>query len=318
MALNHMTLAEMVGVTLPWVTPGKQRSLFLSVPEIAGLMPVVEQAHAGVLGAQPNLAGMSPEVRAILEEEEVVDIRHDCLARGGNWILEGHRQICLGSNPPDAERAALCARVLRKLFPQGLKIVTASFVAESGNTARVAQLLETDAEIKPLLKSIPVRKGETLLDVVLKWIEEGATLGALEDQRTALAAESAVGAPANDKAPKAGKTQAARSAWINAVNLVLGALAVSSAPAQAIEALRHRAVEVSEKAYRRSISGGKDEVEPGASKSEQPAEEEASAKPAEGDGKTADGKKPVETQGKTTDGKKPSGKNEKPVDAEPD
>ena len=27
MALNHMTLAEMVGVTLPWAMQGKQRSL---------------------------------------------------------------------------------------------------------------------------------------------------------------------------------------------------------------------------------------------------------------------------------------------------
>jgi hypothetical protein len=51
MSLTRLMLGEMVTVTSAWT--GDDQETFLSIPELGALMPLVTEAHAAVVGAEP-------------------------------------------------------------------------------------------------------------------------------------------------------------------------------------------------------------------------------------------------------------------------
>lgn len=227
--LKHLSLAEMAALGLAWVEKGARRDTFLSIPEIAPHHPSFIDAHTAILAVQPADRTMSPELRKVTDEGNALDIRHDRLLRAGSLGLELGRTLALAADPPDTGRAAMCDRVLQKLYPDGLSAMNTSWLAEAGNTARIAQLLEQEPDLRPFLKTIDVPGKTTLLDVVDRWIAAGDGLRKLELKREELTGDG----PA-DKAT----IQAARSRWIRLVSVILTNLEVSTAPAEAIEAIR--------------------------------------------------------------------------------
>jgi hypothetical protein len=202
-----------------------------------------------VLAVRPADTAVTPELRKLSAELAVVDARHDTCARVVSLGLDLQAGLHLAADTPDFESAARCARVQRKLFPDGLSIVNANTRAESGNAARLEKLLLDDAEVKTVLKSIPLSGKRTLLDIANRWIAAGAELGGLEDQRAAALAQ------AQGASPTKATIQGARSAWMRVVSQVLGGLEMSDAPSATIEELRHAAVETSDRAARRYTQG---------------------------------------------------------------
>jgi len=172
-------------------------------------------------------------LKTLLEEETIIDARHDHLARGIYAALEAQLHFLLSQEPPDFFRAASCQHAQRKLFPTGLSIVNASLLAESGNTARVGRMLRTQE--KPLadyLATIPALAGnKSLRTMVDAWIDAGTSLAELEHVRSSLALKE--GALAVNSSP-----QGAKKAWNRIVSQVLLTLGVSDAPADVAEALR--------------------------------------------------------------------------------
>jgi hypothetical protein len=257
--LKHLNIDEMVGISGPWGTDAKRKAVFLSIPEIAALHPKVVEIHAELLAVQPAAAAVSPALKKIIEAETAVDAVHDPLARAVSSGLEADRDQSLAAEKPNLENAKQAEEVQSKLFPNGMSIINASFLAASGNTARVAKLLKEEPEIATFLKAIPVRGKGTLLDTVHRWIAAGAQLGKLERDR-----EEQEAREATQPVGKAGMN-ALRARWIRLASQVLSNLELSEAPPEAIELIRGPVLKASYRAGKRYEGGGASPVEePGA------------------------------------------------------
>ncbi|MBK9265321.1 MAG: hypothetical protein IPM54_36745 [Polyangiaceae bacterium] len=230
--LDHLDIDEMLALTASWVEPSQTRDVFLSVPEIAPLHPKVVQTHQALVASKTARAPQN-ELKALLEEETVVDARHDHLARGIHLAFESHMHFLLGQDPPDFARAATCQLAQRKLFPTGLTIVNASLLAESGNTARVGRMLRNQEKgLADFLATVPaLEPNKTLRDMVDAWIEAGTALAELEHKRSSLMLKEGAMAPASSP-------QAAKRAWNRIVSQVLLTLGVSDASPDVVHALR--------------------------------------------------------------------------------
>ncbi|MEO7327394.1 MAG: hypothetical protein ABI193_02370 [Minicystis sp.] len=243
--LKHLNIDEMVALIAPWVTNAKRKATFLSIPEIAGLHPKVAEVHDELLGAQPAPEQVSPALQKIIDEADAADALHDPLARAVSAGIEHDRAQCLAAEPPDTARAKQAEEVLAKLFPNGMSIINASLLAESGNTARIAALLKVEPAIGAFLQAIPVRGQTTLLATTQRWIAAGKTLGKLQRLREELEAMEAT-APSG-KAP----INVVRGRWIRVVSLVLSNLELSDASAESIELIRGPVNKASERAAKR-------------------------------------------------------------------
>lgn len=230
--LDRLDIDEMLALTAPWVEDSSARNVFLSVSEIAPLHSKVVQAHEALVAAKGQRFPKT-EMKTLLEEETIVDARHDHLARGIHATLEAHLHFLLSKDPPDFLRAATCQQAQRKLFPMGLSIINASLLAESGNTARVGRMLATQEKaLSAFLGTIPAfAPNQSLRDMVDAWIEAGTSLAELEHLRSSLALKE--GAIAASSSP-----QAAKKAWNRIVSQILLMLGVSDAAPEVVQVLR--------------------------------------------------------------------------------
>ena len=256
--LKHLNNHEMVGIVAPWADDAKRRALFLSIPEITALHPKIVQIHVDLLSAQPASVQVSPALQKIIDEATAVDAAHDPLARAVWYVLEAERNLCLASEPPDTARAKKAEEIQARLFPNGMSIVNASLLAESGNTARVAKLLEEEPAITAFLKEIPVRGKTTLLDTAKRWIAAGVELGALERRREEQEAKELT-----QPLGKAGMN-ALRARWIRLVSQVLTNLELSDAAAESIEVIRGPVLKASDRAGKRYDGGAAEAAAPAA------------------------------------------------------
>jgi len=187
MALKHLELSEMVGLSATWV--GAQRTLLQAIPQTAAWLPQLDEIHARVVKAQPvSFSEQEAEVAKIAGQQVVLDDRHDDLIRGTSLGLELEQVLCRASDPPRLERAALCERARNTLLPRGLLIVNALYVAEAGNATQTRGLLAAEAWLRDLLASIPTSDGGSLLTVVETWCSIGEQLGLLEEKKTTIQA----------------------------------------------------------------------------------------------------------------------------------
>ena len=273
--LKHLTLEEMVALLLPWVGKTKRRDTFLSIKEIAPLHPLVVEAYEGVLAVRPVDTTRSPALRKLDEKAALIDDRHDNLARAAYHDLLAERAHSLAAEPPDTDRAALSDKALAQLLPDGLAVLNTSYLAESGNTARIAKLLEDEPWMGTFLKSIPVRGKKTLTDTLAEWIAAGRQLEDVEHEREEHLAKQAV------PATKA-NIQAARSQWFRVVTTILNNLDLSKAPPEAIESIRGPVLRASDRAAKRYATGNVDTpiLEPDAEAGDPTDEAPAEKKPA--------------------------------------
>lgn len=243
--LKHLNIDEMVALIAPWKNDAKRKAVFAGIPEIAAFHPKIADLHTELLGAKPATATVSPALQKIIDAATAADALHDPLARAVSSGVEADRDQCLAAEPPDVERAKKAGEVQSKLFPGGMTIVNASLLAESGNTARIAKLLDDEPAIGVFLKAIPVRGKGTLLDTTHRWIAAGARLGKLEIERAEQEAKEAT-----TPLGKAAITSL-RARWIRLVSQVLSNLELSDAPAEAIEVIRGPILKASDRAGKR-------------------------------------------------------------------
>lgn len=249
MSFKDLDINEMVSLTSPFVNDGPVKKTFLSIPEIAGFHPKVVAAHGAVVSVRRAEEITDPEVAELSAKQKVVDVRHDRLGRCGSLLVEARRERALAEDPPDEATAAACAEALGALFPDGAAILIASYRAEAGNTERLERYLDQpeSADVRALLKSIPARKGETALDVVTQWIQAGTELGELETKKAAR-----IAALQNEPAAPLRVVQAARSQWIKVASVLVQALELSDAPADAKTAILHPLVDAAARAGSRA------------------------------------------------------------------
>ena len=238
---NH----EMLAITAAWATNPDARATFLSIPEIAPLHPKVLKVHADLLAALPVTDTSSAETRRLVAAAARADLEHDALVRAVSAAIEADRTYCLAARPPQPARAELAEEIHFKLFPTGMAIVNVSLLAEAGNAARVAALLDHDPMVADFLDSIPLRDDHTALDLTRRWIAAGKRLGKLEHERSVLSSKGTT------KPLELVAISAVRARWLRLVAQVLSALELSDAPDSAIETIRGPILFASERAGRR-------------------------------------------------------------------
>lgn len=247
--LKHLNNVEMFALIDPWVTNAKRKAAFLSIPEIAPLHAKLAHLREDLIGVRAATAGPSSALKALMAQAVRKDTTHDFIVRAVSQRLEAERLFCLSAEVPNEARAAQCEQAAQKLFPEGQAILNASYLAESGNTARVENLLKEEEAIPALLKSIPVATKTTLLDEVKRWVAVGAELGKLERAREEQEAKET--AQPLTRASMA----TVRSRWLKLVSLVLTNLEESEAPAEVIETIRGPVMRAADRAGKRYEGG---------------------------------------------------------------
>lgn len=253
MAYKDLDINEMVSLFSPYVNEQATKQKFLSIPELAGLHSKVAAAYEAVVSVRPIEEVNDPALAEISAQQRIMDNRHDRLARCLALALEARRERALAETPPDDATAAGCVDALAVLLPEGTGITNMSYRAEAGNTERLERLLAEpgSAGTKALLKTIPIKKGETALDTVVLWIQAGAELGKLETKKAARLA-----ALQTQAAPPLRVIQAARSQWIKVAALVVQVADVSDAPAEVKAAVVHPLVTAADRAGQRGARRG--------------------------------------------------------------
>lgn len=257
--LKHLSTEEMIALLTPLVRSSKRRKAFLSIPEIAVLDAKAKVAHTALVACQPASLHALPELKEISERGNRLDILHDDLARAVSIGLEAYAAQLRTAEPPAPGVADQCIVAQHLIFPTGLTITSASWLAEAGNAERVSRLIHHDEPwIADLLRSIPASGGRTLYGLTLRWIDSGKGLGEMEQQRDLILAKRA-GQKASLKSP-----QEARNLFFRTVSAILYNLDLSDAPADVIELVRGPIVRASDRAGKRYTSGKVDEpiVEP--------------------------------------------------------
>jgi hypothetical protein len=243
--LRHLSNQEMLAIISTWVDDPHAKATFLSIAEIAPLHPKVIKVGAELLAIQPATDTSSAEVRRLVAAAVRADLEHDSLVRAVSAAIEADRSYCLAAWPPQRERAEQAEAIHTKLFPTGMAIVDVSLLAEAGNAARVAALIEHDSSIAEFLDAIPLRDEHTALDLTRRWIAAGKRLGKLEHDRTVLMAKGTT------KPLELVAISAIRARWLRLVAQVLSALELSDAAGEAIEIIRRPVLQASERAGKR-------------------------------------------------------------------
>lgn len=257
MALNHLTVSEMVSLTEDWVIPtGPLYLALIAIPGMDALLPHVISAHQGLLGNQS--VAQEQELDDLTTETGIKDGSFDCFARAGYYTLMAHANLARALG--DEAGARVFESMRTTLYPTELKVTKLSYREESGH----ATLLQSrmDAKLEQGLAGVPMQ-GRTLLDVVRAWITAGQELGALENRRAE--------AKFSDQRVNASPMRQQWMRAIMAVRTVLDLVAGTLPPVVADALARIRAAEAA--AERRSRTGTPTDGElPAETPAEAPAE----------------------------------------------
>ena len=233
----------MISLSEQWTGPLK--AVFLAIPELAALLPRVQEDHDALLAAR---AGSSAEamLRTLSEQATGLDVRHDHLQRALHHGLLSAREAHLGLEGLDSALAVQISAAHHRLLPDGLEVNNASYEAEAGNAAQMVKLAST--ELGPLLMQLPIAPGVSAFDLVQAIGKVGAELGAVEHDKSVSAA-----AVAQETVAPAEVRRRMR-AWADTLETVLGALSRSKAPAEVVTSIRVPVLDAIEKARTRVLA----------------------------------------------------------------
>jgi hypothetical protein len=239
MALRTFTTGEMVSVTYPWVTAGHpERVLLEAVPGAAGLIPLTVSVHGDLLGSQIDTEA---EFLAVLGDTlRMFNLQHDDLARVIWYILLAYHYRHRGT-----PEAASIEDVQAALYPEGLTIVSASYLETAGQ-AELRRSMLTDAR-RAVLSGIPMQGG-TLLDSVIQWNQMGVDMGNMQNQRVTPAT------PAGERV----SLRALRDRWVRVVRAMLDVLALEADRRPEARRILERVANIEAAVKRRRAGSGGD------------------------------------------------------------
>jgi hypothetical protein len=244
MAYRNLTIAEMVSTTTPWVTPGHpERDVLRRLSLTAPLLPEVDAAHGDVVYTHTATVELSKLLAGLTAEATIVDGDHDGWARAIDSVFAGLIHANLTSTG-DASLVANLRALRDKLFPLGMRIVTASYREEAGQGELTAARLT--AEDRALLAGIRVAEG-SLLDWVNTWIKKALRLGEIEDLRAIKSSKEPQPSPAD--------AVRARHHWIRVVKAVMLMLELAGREDAEVQDIIDRVREIERQADRRASTG---------------------------------------------------------------
>lgn len=212
MGFNAFDIPTMVAVSDPWVNEAKDKPLLASQPLIAGLVPILEKAHTGLLRIRVTPSDQAAEAKRLSETAFALDSEHDARYRALHAILTGCAAISA-----EKERTAI-ENLLSELLPEGAAGTQRSYLAESGAVELADSRMTPEKE--RLLRSLEVA-GKNVFVLFNEWVAVGRRLGDVERERVRLGETSADRITAKD-------VQQARYSWIRAVKALLALLELDS------------------------------------------------------------------------------------------
>lgn len=199
MALRDLSVGEMISVSLGWISrEDPARAAIEAQPQLSGLLPALEQAHAAIFAVAPKPD--DPRRAEIVRSTSEVDARHDRLASAIYGFLSELARF-------DEQGSALLS-LRDTLYPDGLASVVQSSYRQQAGYAKLLRDRITPA-VRAQLEAIPLLKG-TLLERVDAWLDAADELGRLEQERARI--ETTL-APST-----AQQVLEARYGWIRAVS----------------------------------------------------------------------------------------------------
>jgi hypothetical protein len=267
--LRDINAGEMLALIEQWAGPIK--AVFLSIPELAPLLPRVQEDHDALLTARAGSAALAT-LRTLLETADALDERHDHLQRALHHGLLSAREARLGLDPPDHAVANQIDAAYERLLPKQLDVINASYEAEAGNASQMVNI--ADKELTTLLSAIPIVSGISALDLVHEIGKVGAALGGVEQNKsvTAAAADQEAVAPA--------EVRRRMRACAVTIETVIGALGRTKAPADAVAQIRQPVLDAIGKARarvldKRNAAKKKEAEETGTTPADKPPAEKA-------------------------------------------
>ncbi len=224
MAAKNLSVEEMLGVSAAWIDATRLRPTLESVPLLLALLPEIERAHAAV-SEVVNTSGEVPMARAlslVYERGDEADALHDRKARGVFKILDGLVDLA-----DDPDQGVALEALRRFLFPtDDISVSRASWKTEAENGDRLRALLAHRPDRVAGLREIPLPPRGCLYFEVMQWLDAGAELGAIEDERATLE-RAAMETVARD-AEARGDGSSARRAWIAVADALVSNTLVAS------------------------------------------------------------------------------------------
>jgi hypothetical protein len=213
-ALRYLDPASMLSLSSGWLGP--RRALLEQSPELAALLPRLDEAHQALLLAQKAAPGAGGEESARLASQaQALDDQHDHAVRALYFAVSAALSFRLASEAPDAEEVTRLEALRDMILPDGLATTQASYEAEAASAARAREAVASDPEAQKLLREIKLFPRVTGLDLLSRWADLGAKLGSVEFQRTARPTGAGEANPVR-----------ARNAWLGVVASMLSVLPV--------------------------------------------------------------------------------------------
>lgn len=241
----------MAELTSSWVGPNK--NVFLSIPEIAPLMPHIAAAHDGVLSVKSGTTPQSPEDKERIALQKQTDHLHDHAYRAVRHLHQAWREWLLAQDPVDMAHVHAIDTSMNLLQPTGAAGTNEPYLAEAGAAQRAKKMLTGATDVTSTLSKMTLGKGVSAMDVLNLWFEHAEKLGELEASKSSSVPQNAA----------SGKTiLAARHDWLKIVNTVLANLEQSKAPAENIQAIRGPVDAAADRAYKRYLESRKNKAAP--------------------------------------------------------
>ena len=211
MALNDLTVGQMIRVTKGLLNPKGARPLLASLKRVQPWMDDLEEVYTALLETQ-LASSKNPLLAEIMAKQATADRTHDRRLSGTHDLL-----TALATLAPELGLDAQALTATRdQLFPDGAAMVNRGYADEAAQVDLLPKRL-TDAS-KALLANVTIND-KPLDELKNAWISSARELGKLEDERETVVASDG----ATPKATAA-QARAARNSWINTVGTVRKAI----------------------------------------------------------------------------------------------
>lgn len=212
--LRSLHATSMLSLSTDWL--GTKRALISQSPELAALLPRLEEAHLALQRAQEaNRSAENGDAARLTQQTQALDDRHDHAVRALYFAVSAALSFRLSEENADENEVSRLEALRDMILPDGLATTQASYETEAAMANRAREAIASDPEAQKLLREIKLFPKVTGLDLLSLWVDLGKSLGSMEFQR--ISAQGATG----DANPVR-----ARNAWLNVVASMLSVLPV--------------------------------------------------------------------------------------------
>lgn len=235
MALRNLTTQTMLTISARWLDPSQERPILQRYPLSRALLIHLSTAHDRLIEFQRRSTTTQEALLRLTERLATLDARHDRLLRGTHGMLTSLAELA-----DTDERAAHYLDLRDKVFPDGLRGVSRSYVDQAGEVMLLQGRLDERTVLA--LRSILTPNG-SLFGHVQSLIDIGREMGQLEAERTSLGKTG--------EAMTRADVARARNEWIRVVSALKASLGLDGATAEEHDRIFRHLDEAEGKADRR-------------------------------------------------------------------